>query len=233
MVTGLFHALPPVVQAIAGGLIVSCQASVGEPTYGPAFMAAFARSAQLGGAVGIRANGPDDIRAIKAATDLPVIGIQKSTGADGRTLITASLEDAQRLVAAGADIVALDATERPRPDGMTVPALIAMIRKELGVPVMADVAWADEGKAAVQAGADLVATTLSVYHCAEYTPDLAMIRELADLPVPTVAEGNYWTPEQVAAAFEAGAFAVVVGSAITRPWLITQRLARTARRATG
>lgn len=211
------------VAALQGRLIVSCQAAAGDPTCGPPFMAAFARAAQLGGAAGIRASGPDDIRAIKAATGLPVIGIQKAPGPDGRTLITPSLELARPLVAAGADIVALDATDRPRPGGLTAAQLIAQLRAELRVPIMADVEWPAEAFAAVDAGADLVATTLSVFHCADYTPDIEMVRVLARLPVPVIAEGNYWTPEQMRAAFDAGAWAVVIGSAITRPWLITQR----------
>lgn len=215
----------PAVMALQGRLIVSCQATAGDPTYGPHFMAAFARAAQIGGAAGIRASGPDDIRAIKAATGLPVIGIQKLPGADGRTLITPSLEAAAPLVAAGADIVALDATDRPRPGGLAAGLLIARLCAELRVPIMADVEWAAEGFAAVDAGADLVATTLSVFHCADYTPDLDLVAALARLPVPVIAEGNYWTPEQMQAAFDAGAWAVVIGSAITRPWLITQRFA--------
>ena len=214
-----------VVAALRGGLIVSCQATPGDPTYGPQFMAAFARAAQIGGAAGIRANGPDDIRAIKAVTDLPVIGIQKVLGADGRTLITPSLETARPLVEAGADIVALDATDRPRPNGLSAAQLIARLAAELHVPIMADVEWAAEGFAAADAGADIVASTLSVHHFRDYTPDLDLVRDLARLPVPVIAEGNYWTPEQVQAAFAAGAWAVVIGSAITRPWLITQRLA--------
>lgn len=213
----------PVVMSLRGRLIVSCQATAGDPTYGPPFMAAFARAAQIGGAGGIRASGPDDIRAIKAATDLPVIGIQKAPGPDGRTLITPSLEAAAPLVAAGADIVALDATDRPRPGGLTAAQLIARLRAELRVPIMADVEWPAEASAAVDAGADIVAPTLSVFHCADYTPDIEMVVALAHLPVPVIAEGNYWTPEQVRAAFDAGAWAVVIGSAITRPWLITQR----------
>jgi putative N-acetylmannosamine-6-phosphate epimerase len=214
---------PPAVLALRGRLIVSCQATAGDPTYGPHFMAAFARAAQLGGAAGIRASGPDDIRAIKAATGLPVIGIQKAPGPDGRTLITPSLELARPLVAAGADIVALDATDRPRPGGLTAAQLIARLRAELRVPIMADVEWPAEAFAAVDAGADLVAPTLSVYHLPDYTPDIELVRTLARLPVPVIAEGNFWTPEQVRAAFDAGAWAVVIGSAITRPWLITQR----------
>jgi N-acylglucosamine-6-phosphate 2-epimerase len=212
------------------GLIVSCQAFEGDPTFGPAFMAAFARSAAQGGAVGIRANGTADIAAIRAAVSLPIIGIQKERASDGRTLITASAASAMALADAGADVIALDATPRPRPGGLTAEELIHQIQELTGLPVLADVETLAQGSAAVQSGADLVASTLAVYHCAPYTPDLELLAALAHtVAAPVIAEGNYWEPAQVAAALAAGAHAVVVGSAITRPWLATERFVQATR----
>ena len=214
------------IEKLRGGLIVSCQASESDPTFGAEMMVAFARAAHLGGAKAIRANGVSDVRAIKQTVPLPLIGIQKEKGADGATLITGSAQAALEIVTAGADIVALDATQRPRPGGLTAADLIAQIRRRTDAPIMADVETLEQGIAAAAAGAHIVATTLSVFHCPPYTPDLQLIASLvANVRVPVIAEGNFWTPEDVRKAFVLGAHAVVVGSAITRPWLITERFA--------
>jgi N-acylglucosamine-6-phosphate 2-epimerase len=210
-----------------GGLIVSCQAPAGHPLRAPSVIARLARAAALGGAVGLRVNSVPDLRAVKAVTDLPVIGIHKVARKDGRDLITPRLSLAARLAAAGADIVAVEATAEMRVD----PAvLISRIRAEIGVPVMADVATAPEGIRAWEAGANLVATTLSGYTAAAYgldeDPDLDLVAALHGSGILTVAEGRYGTPEQVDLAFRAGAFAVVVGTAITDPVAITRRFAR-------
>jgi N-acylglucosamine-6-phosphate 2-epimerase len=210
-----------------GTLVVSCQAAPGNPFYSPAAMALMAEAAAAGGAGAIRANGPDDIAAIRAVTDLPIIGLQK-LGDPGGVFITPTYESAIALVAAGADLVALDATLRPRPDGQPLAGQIARIHDELGVPVLADVDTIEAGLAAVDAGADLVASTLSGYTNGRTPtgPDVELVRQLAaKLDCPVVAEGRIRTPEDVGAVCAAGAYAVVVGNAITNPMDITARLA--------
>ena len=181
---------------------------------------------RCGGVGGVR-----DIRAIASAVTVPVIGLTKN-GTSG-VYITPTVADALEVFEAGAAIVATDATMRPRPDGADLRATIEAVH-EAGGLVMADVSTRAEGIAAAEAGADLVATTLSGYtpHSRDPDgPDLALVRELAaELPtVPIVAEGRYHRPDQVVAALHAGAATVVVGTAITDPVWIT----RTFVQATG
>jgi N-acylglucosamine-6-phosphate 2-epimerase len=215
------------VRRLAGGVIISCQANPDDPLNGAAFMTAMARAAVAGGAVAIRANGPEDIAAIRRAVDVPIIGIWKIDLPGFDVRITPTIEQARAVAAAGASIVALDATDRPHPGVSSVAALIKSVRSETGRPVMADVSSVDEGLAAEAAGADLVATTLSGYTDGEAlsgSPDLELVKRLAPLlRVPLVAEGRISTPEQAARAIELGAFAVVVGHAVTRPEWITRR----------
>ena len=216
------HHIPSLLERLRGRLVVSCQARAGEPLHGPEHMTAMALSAIAGGAGGIRCEGPDDIRAIRAATDLPIIGLWKS-GHDG-VYITPTLDHAVQVAEAGADLVAIDATARPRPDGRTVTETIAELASR-GVAVMADVATLDEGIAAARAGAVVVGTTLSGYTpetAGSPGPDVELVAALAGaLDVPVFAEGRISTPAQLAAAFDAGAWSVVVGGAITRPATIT------------
>ena len=224
--------LDQLIAQLRGGLIVSCQALPDEPLHGAAIMARMALAAWEGGAVGIRANGSDDIRAIRAAVPLPLIGLYKD-GATG-VYITPTLEHARAVVTAGADIVALDGTQRPRPNGEQLESVIAAIHAEFGKPVLADVSTFQEAVAAQAADADLVSTTLSGY--TPYSPqlegpDLALVRALAtELTVPVIAEGRIRTPAEAGAALAAGAFAVVVGGAITRPqWITAQFVAAIGR----
>jgi N-acylglucosamine-6-phosphate 2-epimerase len=197
-------------------------------------MAAMARAAVQGGAVGIRANGPVDIAAIRAAVSVPLIGLYKVQVAGYEPYITPALEHAQAVAQAGADIIALDATLRPHPNGMDAAGLIRQIREATGKPVLADVATFAEGVAAAQAGADAVSTTLSGYtpqSLQQAGPDFDLLRRLVDtLSIPVIAEGRIATPEQAAQALEVGAFAVVVGGAITRPQLITRSFVQAIRR---
>jgi N-acylglucosamine-6-phosphate 2-epimerase len=214
----------------AKSLAVSCQARADNPLHGPVFMAAMAEAAEQGGAKALRANGPADISAIRAVSDLPIIGILKRWDERFPVYITPDFESAFLIAAAGADIIALDATARPR-DGEPLDELIARIRDELGKPVFADVATLEEGLRAARLGADYVATTLSGYTAetaARKTegPDIALVRALAEaVSVPVVAEGRFERPDQLDAAFTAGAHAVVVGTAITNPREITRRFA--------
>jgi putative N-acetylmannosamine-6-phosphate epimerase len=212
-----------------GAVIVSCQARPDNPLHGPVFMAAMAMAAAQGGAGGIRANGAADVAAIRALVDLPIIGILKRAGASpDHVEITPALADASVIVAAGADVVALDGTARPR-DGEGLGDLIAGVRGRLGRPVMADVDTAANGRRAAAFGADIVATTLSGYTAdtrapRDAAPDFDLIAALVGaVSVPVIAEGRLWTPEHVAEAFARGAHAVVIGTAITNPRDITRR----------
>jgi N-acylglucosamine-6-phosphate 2-epimerase len=212
-------------------IVVSCQAGAGNPLHGPDTMALMARAAVAGGAAAIRANGMGDVAAIRAAVDVPILGIDK-VGDPGGVFITPSVEAAERVVAAGADVVGVDGTLRPRPDGRRLREHVAEIHMRLGVELMADVDSFEAGVAARDAGADIVATTLSGYTGGPVPdgPDVELVARLAAaLDCPVVAEGRYWSPDDVRAAFAAGAHAVVVGTAITNPMAITRRLVTVAR----
>lgn len=212
------------------GLIVSCQARPGSPLRLPEVMAAMAKAAEVGGAAGIRANGPADISAIRAVTGLPIIGILKKEYPDSEVYITPTLEDARIVAAAGADILAMDCTDRPRPDGLSVAQAIRLYQRELRLPVMADTSTLQEGLQAAEAGADLVATTLSGYTPYSRqlaTPDFELVAGLAErLSLPVIAEGRIASPEAACRALETGAYAVVVGTAITAVDWVTQQYAR-------
>jgi N-acylglucosamine-6-phosphate 2-epimerase len=211
--------------ALPKGLIVSCQARADNPLHGPMFMGAMARAARDGGAVGLRANGPEDIRAVKAA-GLPIIGIHKVFSDEYPVYITPDFDAAAAIVEAGAEIVALDCTLRPR-NGESPEILIRRIRDELKAEVFADISTFEEGIAAADWGATYVATTLSGYTAETQpkpeTPDITLLGRLAArLTVPVVAEGRYNSPQWVKRGFEAGAHAVVVGTMITNPREITR-----------
>ena len=213
---------------LRGGLIVSCQARADNPLHGPQFMAAMARAAEQGGAVAIRANGAADIAAIRAAVALPVIGIDKVFAEGEAVYITPSLAAAERVMAAGARIVALDCTARPR----TGEGWRAVLRRIAGAGCEggADISTLPEGLEAEQEGATYVATTLSGYTAATRDrgpgPDLALVEALAArLSVPVIAEGRLNTPALARAALDAGAHAVVVGTMITNPREITRSFA--------
>lgn len=221
-----------VVGNLRGGLIVSCQAEEGSPFFQPESMARFARAAELGGAVGIRAKEPD-IRAIKGMCGLPIIGIDKVYLEGFEVYITPRFEDAQRIAEAGADIIALDCTPRPRPGAETMEGLVHRIKAELKLPVMADIATLEEAVAAEQAGADIVATTLSgytAYSPKRETPDFDLLEAVARaVEVPVIAEGHIQTPAEAQKCFALGAHAIVIGSAITRPVELTERFVKVLR----
>jgi len=213
--------LPP------GSLVVSCQSIPGDPFDSAELMALMARAAELGGAGAIRANGAEHVAAIRAVTALPIIGINKLGDPSG-VFITPTFESAVDVVGAGADLIALDGTLRARPGGQSLRRQIERIHQELGVPILADVDSVDAGLAARDAGADYVATTLSGYTGGGTPtgPDVDLVRRLAAaVDCPVVAEGRISTPEHVRAVCDAGAHAVVVGSAITNPTHITTQLA--------
>ena len=212
--------------AVKGRLIVSCQALEDEPLHGSEIMARMAVAAAQGGAAAIRANSPADIRAIKRAVDLPLIGLYK-LGSAG-VYITPTFEAAAAIAEAGADVIALDCTDRARPDGVSLRELLARI-DELGLPVFADVSTLAEARAAAELGVAMAAPTLSGYTEARPMlpgPDFELLKQMIDaLPIPVIAEGRIGTPEQAREALDLGAWAVVVGSAITRPRTITARFA--------
>lgn len=227
-----------IVEALRGELIVSCQAEAGFPLNTPGHLAAMAATAARGGAGAIRASDPDNIRAIRDAVELPIIGICKRDYPGYAVRITPTRHEVEDIADSGCDIIALDATDRPRPNGETLPDLIRFIHEVCGLAVMADISTFEEGVAAAAAGADLVATTLSGYTDASRNspgpqttaPDLVLVRKLARrLAVPVVCEGHVSTPQEANAALLAGAYAVVVGSAITRPHLITEGFANAVR----
>lgn len=219
--------LPDLLRQLRGGLIISCQAEADEPLYGSVHMAAMAVAAAEGGAVGIRANTPKDISAIRFAVTLPIIGIYKLDFPGYAVRITPTVESALQVAQAGADIIAIDSTSRLHPDGLNLNERIRLIHEHTSCPVMADISTYAEGLAVQAAGADLVSTTLSGYTDDSPTqdpPDFELLQRLVSgLKVPVVAEGRIATPEQAAQALVLGAFAVVVGSAITRPKWITAR----------
>jgi len=214
---------------LARGLIVSCQAEGDSPFNTPASIAAFARAAEMGGAVAVRISGFENIRLVRESISLPIIGITKSEYLSGEILITGSLQDVEGILNAGATLVALDATERPRPGGITGIAMIGEVKKQFDVPLIADISTFEEGVEALEGGAEYAATTLSGYTAstggaAAEEPDFKLIHELAmQFPGRVVAEGRIWTPEQAGHALNLGAHAVVVGTAITRPVEIVKR----------
>jgi N-acylglucosamine-6-phosphate 2-epimerase len=215
----------PVLAALRGRLIVSVQAQPHEPLFGAGHMAVMAKAVAEGGAAAIRCESPDDIAAIRAAVDLPLIGLWKQ-GETG-VYITPTREAARAVAEAGADVVAIDATDRPRP--VPVAELIRYVHDELQRPVLADVSTLAEGLAALAAGADAVAPTLSGYTGGPVPegPDWPLLEALVrEARGPVIMEGRVWTPEEAARAIALGAWAVVVGSAITRPQLIARRFAR-------
>lgn len=219
-----------ILQQLSGNLIVSCQASAGHALRDPATIARMAQATVDGGAAAIRCGGVGglaDVTAVRAAVDVPVVGLTKHDRSG--VFITPTVADAREVARRGAEVVALDGTDRPRPDGARLASAIEAVH-EAGALAMADVATLREGELAAAAGADLVATTLSGYtdetagrrHADD--ADVALVADLRRaLPGhPVVAEGRYHCPATVADAFRAGATAVVVGTAITDPTWITR-----------
>lgn len=213
---------------IKGGLIVSCQALEDEPLHGSMIMAKMAKAAKWGNAVGIRANSVQDIQAIKNEVDLPVIGIIKREYAGSEVYITPTKAEVNELLSTGIDMIAIDATNRKRPNGGRVDQLVRHIQANRCL-VMADISTFDEGVEAAKLGVDCISTTLSgytPYSRQQRGPDFHLLEQLVrELNMPIIAEGRIQTPEEAKKAIELGAHAVVVGSAITRPQLITHTFA--------
>lgn len=220
------------IASLEGALVVSVQAPEGSPLGETSHMVAMARAAEAGGAAGVRSEGGADIAAIRAAVALPIIGLRKRRVPGSDVYITPELADAHEVAAAGADVVAVDGTLRPRPGDVSPGDFLAALTRELPQPVLADVDSLEAGAAAREAGAAALATTLAGYTAGgapPAEPDLELVARLAaELDCPVLAEGRYGTPESVRAALEAGAFAVVVGAAISDPVALTRRFAAAA-----
>lgn len=213
---------------LSGGLIVSCQALPEEPLHSSFIMSRMALAAYQGGAVGIRSNTVADITEIKKTVPLPVIGIIKQVYPDSEVYITPTLSEVDALVGAGAEIIAMDATFRPRTGNQSLDEIFAVVRQKYPTQLfMADCSNIEEGMHAASIGFDCVGTTMAGY--TPYTkgralPAVDMIAHLAKhAGVPVIAEGGIHYPNQLREALDAGATCAVVGGAITRPLEITQR----------
>jgi N-acylglucosamine-6-phosphate 2-epimerase len=211
-----------VLAQLDGTLVVSCQAEAGMPLDAPDHIAAIAQSVVLGGASGVRIEGAANIAAVRRRVGVPIIGLIKARRADTEIYITPTLTDAAAIIDAGADIVALDATNRSRPAELKT-MLGAIAAKDC--LSMADVSTLDEGKRAIDAGASVISTTMAgytPYSNQQPGPDFKLMEQLAGAGLSFVAEGRIWTPQEAVRCFELGARFIVVGSAITRPDAITR-----------
>jgi N-acylglucosamine-6-phosphate 2-epimerase len=209
----------PVIQALKQGLIVSCQAPIDSPMHHPEVIAAMAQAAVNQGAVGVRIDTPDHVSAVRQRIAAPIIGLWKQQISGCDVYITSQLHHAAAIAQAGADIIAIDATLRTRPDGETVESLIRQIHETLGKPVMADVDTLEAAIAAAQAGADMVGTTLYGYTAAtqqQKPPGFDLLKDMVQtLSVPAICEGGIASPAMARQSLDLGAYAVVVGTAIT------------------
>lgn len=218
-----------ILEAIKGGLIVSCQALPHEPLHSSYIMSRMAVAAKEGGAIGIRANTKEDIIEIKKSVDLPVIGIVKRDYGSCPVFITPTKKEIDELLESKCEIIALDATVRERPNGEKLEELVSYVReKNREILLMADCATLEEAIIADGLGFDFIGTTLVGYteeskedKIAE--DDFKILRDvITSVKAPVIAEGNIDTPEKAKRVIELGSFTVVVGSIITRPQLITK-----------
>ncbi|WP_017316723.1 N-acetylmannosamine-6-phosphate 2-epimerase [Mastigocladopsis repens] len=207
------------IQALRHGLIVSCQAPVESPLHEPMVIAAMAQAAVNNGAVGVRIDTPAHISAVQERVQVPIIGLWKQVISGYDVYITPQFHHAAAVAQAGADIIAIDATSRNRPGGETIADIIAKIHQELGKLVMADVDTIEAAKAAVAAGADIVGTTLFGYTAQTKhlsPPGWELLTQMVQmLDVPAICEGGISSPQMARRAIDLGAYAVVVGTAIT------------------
>lgn len=219
-----------IIEKLKGKVIVSAQAMPNEPFYDEKCMLAMMQSVVNGGASGLRVAGRRDV--VNAKTfELPVIGLTKPNKLPENwrsvVYITPGIKEVKELIEAGADIIAFDGTSRPRPDGCTIEQIINIIHLADKL-AMADISTLEEGINCAKLGADIISTTLAGYTDesgeASETPDFELLNNLvSSIEKPVFLEGRVWSPEEVKKAFESGAHSVVIGSAITRPHLITKR----------
>lgn len=222
--------LDELLEDIRHSLIISCQALPGEPLYCEemSLMPFMAKAAQMAGSRCIRTSSARDVAAVKEATGLPVIGLIKRPYEGYDAYITPTMREIEELVEVESDVIALDCTMRKRGDGTTINEFLARIREKYpDISLMADISTLQEGINAWEAGVDMVGTTMSGY--TPYSPQLlkpdfdlvrALVREIS---IPVIAEGKIHYPEQAKQMLELGAYAVVVGGAVTRPLEIAQR----------
>lgn len=218
-----------ILEQLKNGLIVSCQALENEPLHSPYIMSKMALAAKEGGAVGIRANSVVDIKAIKEVVDLPVIGLIKKDYPNSGIFITPTMKEIKELIESGVEIIALDATLRTQADGVSLEEKLKYIHDN-NTLAMADISTYEEGMNAAKLGFDLISTTLSGY--TNYStngkgPDVELVERLVkdtkDYKSLIVAEGKIFSEDDLKSILEAKPFAVVIGSAITRPQVITAR----------
>lgn len=218
-------------EQIKGGLIVSCQAVPGDPIYAPGMTVKMAECAKWGGAVGIRANSPEDVREIKTATGLPVIGLYKVHRPGTKVYLTPTMKEARAVWEAGADVIALQCTD-DQIDGRPACELILEIKREIPEAIVfADIGTVEDAARSIDCGADIVAPTFysnyENYAFENEEPDFLMLHRLVEYcntrNTPVIMEGNIYSPKEAMQAIYFGAHAVVVGSAITRPHRTTKR----------
>lgn len=220
-----------IINRLKGKVVVSCQAMPSEPLYLEKCMVAMMKSVIKGGAGGLRVAGARDVRNAKRLFEVPIIGLTKPDVIPKNwqeiVYITPTIKEVIELVEAGADIIAFDGTMRPRPQDEKLEDLIKYIKINKRI-AMADISTLEEAQNAEKLGADILSTTLSGYTQFSQNrgdrPDFELLKELVqNTNLPVVLEGRIWEPEEVTKAFELGAHCVVIGSAITRPQLITKR----------
>jgi N-acylglucosamine-6-phosphate 2-epimerase len=210
---------------IKHGLIVSCQVPDGTPIDTPEFISAQAQTVIQAGAAGIRAQGIANVRAVARSVELPIIGLVKRHREGSPIYITPEIDDILALEDAGATIVAIDATERMRPGGISLASFFKQLRSQSHIPILADVDTLEAATIAESLGCEAVATTLSGYTDAPTSklPNIQLVDELSKrIKIPIIAEGGYSSPEDLIRAFDAGAWSVCIGTAITNPYLLTK-----------
>jgi len=207
------------------GLVVSCQVPDGTPIDTPEFIAAQAQTVIQAGAVGIRAQGIANVRAVARTINLPIIGLVKKYRDGCPIYITPDIEDILNLEEAGATIIAIDATERMRPGGTSFSTFFTELRTQSQIPILADVDTVEAAIIAQSLGCEAVATTLSGYTDAPAPklPNIDLIEKLsAKMEIPIIAEGGFNSYADLHRAFDAGAWSVCIGTAITNPYLLTK-----------
>lgn len=219
----------PSVQSIfnlfKGGLVVSCQATIGTPMDTPEFIAAQAMTVEAAGAKAVRAQGVENVALVVKSVKIPVIGLIKSFASESDVYITPSIDDVLALEAAGADIVAVDATQRSRLGGISLESFYGSVRMHTKIPLLADIDSLENAINAQNLGFDAVATTLNGYTELPSTglPNINLVSKIANsMGIPLIAEGGFATPDHVREAIANGAWAVCVGTAITNPYLLTK-----------
>ncbi len=215
------------IENIKGGLIVSCQAELGDPFNDSESIVKFAKAALMGGAIAIRSEGVDKTRAILNNVNLPVIGLVKSEFEDGTVKITGSEKHVLQLIEIGTNIIAIDGTFRMR-NGFSGPDFIKYIKEKHQCKILADIATIDEAIACANAGADYISSTLNGYTPETFNdnngePNFNLVEKLIkNINIPIIAEGRISTPKQAELFIKMGVYAIVVGTAITRPRVITK-----------